>query len=78
MELVFFVGAALVILGGIPIISAAFKSSPLLGVGGFFLAPLFYVYVLTNWHETKKPFMCHVAGLGLLALSTFLGEESPV
>lgn len=69
MEII--VGILLLLVWGAIIISDAFSKSFLWWLACFF-TPLTIIYVILNWHDTKKPFIAYVVGIVLLHMNWFL------
>jgi hypothetical protein len=63
-----FVGLAIFMIGGFMFLIAAFRESVLWGLACLFvpIVPLFFL--ITHWHEAKKPFAIQLIGLAILIL----------
>ena len=66
MSALAYLGVALVIIGGVGTLIAAFKTSILWGVGCILLAPVSLIFLVLHWNVAKNPFFLQLAGLVLL------------
>ena len=64
------IGIALVFIGGIGLLIAAFKESIWWGLGCFFFSPVALVFLILHWHNAKNPFFLQLAGVAVLFLGT--------
>ncbi len=64
------IGIALVFVGGIGLLIAAFKESILWGLGCLFFSPVALVFLILHWREAKNPFFLQLAGVAVIFLGT--------
>ncbi len=74
MEILAFVGIAVLIIGGLGVLIAAFKTSVLWGLGCLMVPPVSLIYLILHWPDAKNPFLLQLVGLGILFVS-FLGDR---
>ena len=74
MEILAFVGIAVLIIGGLGGLIAAFKTSVLWGLGCLMVPPVSLIYLILHWPDAKNPFLLQLVGLGILFVS-FLGDR---
>ena len=60
-----YLGIALLILGGIGTLLAAFKTSILWGLGCLLIAPVSLIFLILHWDVAKNPFFLQLIGLAL-------------
>ena len=63
LEILFWIGIALVVIGGIGFLIAAFKTSILWGLGCIIFPIIQFVFLAVHWREAKNPFLLQVAGI---------------
>ena len=61
-----YLGIALIIIGGIGTLIAAFKTSILWGLGCLLIAPVSLIFLVLHWDVAKNPFFLQLVGLALL------------
>ena len=61
-----YLGIALIIIGGIGTLIAAFKTSILWGLGCLLIAPVSLIFLVLQWDVAKNPFFLQLVGLALL------------
>ena len=64
-------GIALLIIGGIGTLIAAFKTSILWGLGCLLIAPASLIFLVLHWDEAKNPFFLQLVGFAL----AFIGSS---
>lgn len=55
-------GAVLAVIGSIWLLIAAFRQSIWWGLGSILLPLVWLIFVILNWDEAQKPFLCSLAG----------------
>ena len=60
-----YIGIALIIIGGIGTLIAAFKTSFLWGLGCLLIAPVSLIFLILHWDVAKNPFFLQLIGLAL-------------
>ena len=65
MIAVVYLGIALVVIGAIGTLIAAFKTSILWGIGCLLLAPVSLLFLIFHWDVAKNPFFLQLLGLVL-------------
>ena len=65
MIAVVYLGIALVVIGAIGTLIAAFKTSILWGIGCLLLAPVSLLFLIFHWDVAKNPFFLQLIGLAL-------------
>ena len=68
MEVLFYIGIGIFIIGGIGTLIAAFKESLLWGLGCLLFTPISLVFLVLHWQEAKNPFFLQLAGLAVVLL----------
>ena len=61
-----YLGIALIIIGGIGTLIAAFKTSILWGLGCLLIAPVSLIFLVLHWDVAKNPFFLQLVGVALL------------
>ncbi len=74
MELVFWAGLALFVLGGLGMLLAAFKTGVLWGLALIFLAPAVFVFLFLHWDSAKGPFKLQLTGLLIMVAGAYFGQ----
>lgn len=72
MEVLFFSGLALILIGGLWVIARAFATHYLWGMACLFPFVNF-LFVLCHWRVARLPFGVQMVGVGLLVLVSELG-----
>jgi uncharacterized membrane protein len=70
--IIFYVGLAIFIIGGIGLLISAFKTSILWGLACLLIAPVSLIYLVLYWQDAKNPFFLQLIGLVILFASTFI------
>lgn len=65
MQALFWIGLAVMLIGGIGTLIAAFSESLLWGFGCLLLWPVSLLFLVTHWDVAKNPFLLQMAGLVL-------------
>ena len=60
-----YLGIALIVIGGIGTLIAAFKTSILWGLGCLLIAPVSLIFLILHWDVAKNPFFLQVIGIAL-------------
>ena len=60
-----YLGIALLIVGGLGTLIAAFKTSILWGLGCLFIAPVSLLFLIFHWDVAKNPFFLQLFGFAL-------------
>ncbi len=68
MEVLFYIGIGIFIIGGIGTLIAAFKESLLWGLGCLLFTPISLVFLVLHWQKAKNPFFLQVVGLAVVLL----------
>ncbi|WP_321406152.1 hypothetical protein [Tolumonas auensis] len=68
MEVLFYIGIGIFIIGGIGTLIAAFKESLLWGLGCLLFTPISLVFLVLHWQKAKNPFFLQLAGLAVVLL----------
>lgn len=71
----FVLGVIVAAVGGIRLLIAAFRASPLWGLGVLFIGPVSLIFVVTHWYEAKPAFMNQVAGFLIAAVGVVLASS---
>lgn len=64
--LLIYIGIAIIIIGGIGFLIAAFKNSILWGLGCLILSPISIVFLILHWQEAKNPFLLQLIGVAVV------------
>lgn len=64
--LLIYIGIAIIIIGGIGFLIAAFKNSILWGLGCLILSPISIVFLILHWQEAKNPFFLQLIGVAVV------------
>lgn len=70
------VGYVGMLVGGIWLLVAAFKTSVLWGVLSLLVPFASLVFVCKNWDVSKKPFLIQVGGIALIILGVVLSPDA--
>lgn len=73
MELVFWAGFLIFVLGGLGMLLAAFKTGVLWGLALIFLAPTAIVFLFLHWDSAKDPFKLQLLGLAVMFGAVYFG-----
>lgn len=74
--LLIYLGFAIIIIGGIGFLIAAFRNSILWGIGCLLFYPISIVFLIFHWQDAKNPFLLQLVGLGIIFLgSMFISPE---
>ena len=68
--LLIYLGGAIIIIGAIGFLIAAFRNSILWGLGCLLFSPISIVFLILYWQEAKNPFFLQLIGLGLVFLGS--------
>lgn len=68
--LLIYLGFAIIIIGAIGFLIAAFRNSILWGLGCLLFSPISIVFLILYWPEAKNPFFLQLIGLGLVFLGS--------
>lgn len=68
MEVLFYIGIGIFIIGGIGTLIAAFKESLLWGLGCLLFTPISLVFLVLHWQKAKNPFFLQLVGLAVVLL----------
>ncbi len=61
--LLFLVGGAMMLIGGLWLLVVTFQESVLWGLGSLFIPFVSLVFVVMHWEVAKQPFLLNIAGL---------------
>lgn len=75
METIAYIGFGLLLIGGLGLIIAAFRTGIWWGVGSVLFAPVSLVFIIVHWREAKKPFFLQLFGLALIFGAAYLSDE---
>lgn len=78
MEFFAFIGLAIVIIGSIGFLIAAFKQSILWGLGCLLFAPISFIFLFMHWPEAKNPFLLQLVGILVLFLAALTQAETGI
>lgn len=67
--LLFILGFALLLIGGIWLLVVTFQESIGWGIGSILIPIVSLVFVIMHWDISKKPFLIQIAGLAVLILA---------
>ncbi len=68
--LLIYLGFAIIIIGAIGFLIAAFRNSILWGLGCLLFSPISIVFLILYWQEAKNPFFLQLIGLGVVFLGS--------
>mgnify|MGYP003622674706 FL=1 len=68
--LLIYLGFAIIIIGAIGFLIAAFRNSILWGLGCLLFYPVSIVFLILYWQEAKNPFFLQLIGLGVVFLGS--------
>lgn len=71
MPILMFLGVALVVVGGIGTLIAAFRTSLVWGLACFLFAPASLAFLILHWDVARNPFLLQLAGTGLVFVEAF-------
>lgn len=67
-----YLGLALLVIGGIGTLIAAFKTGILWGIGCLLIAPVSLIFLILHWDVAKNPFFLQLAGIAVLFVGSSL------
>lgn len=70
--IIFFIGLAIAIFGGIWFLIEAFKVSVWWGLGCLFISIISLIFLCMHFQEAKKPFFINLAGAVLMILGMII------
>lgn len=65
------IGLVVGIVGSLMVVAVAFRQSLLWGLGSLFLAPVWLIFIVLHWEESKRGFFISLAGTAILFLGVF-------
>ena len=68
--LLIYLGFAIIIIGAIGFLIAAFRNSILWGLGCLLFSPISIVFLVLYWQQAKNPFFLQLIGLGVVFLGS--------
>ena len=68
--LLIYLGFAIIIIGAIGFLIAAFRNSILWGLGCLLFSPISIVFLVLYWQQAKNPFFLQLVGLGVVFLGS--------
>lgn len=68
--LLIYLGGAIIIIGAIGFLIAAFRNSILWGLGCLLFSPISIVFLILYWQQAKNPFFLQLIGLGVVFLGS--------
>ena len=68
--LLIYLGFAIIIIGAIGFLIAAFRNSILWGLGCLLFSPISIVFLILYWQQAKNPFFLQLIGLGVVFLGS--------
>lgn len=71
MEILFYLGLFVFIIGGIGTLIAAFKTSIWWGLGCLLVAPVSLLFLVMNWGVAKNPFFLQLFGVGIMLSGSY-------
>lgn len=75
MQILAWIGIALIVIGGIGFLIAAFKESILWGLGCIIFPVIQLVFLVMHWREAKNPFLLQVVGIvAVIIAASFIGD----
>lgn len=78
MEILALIGIIIIIIGGLGLLIAAFRTSILWGIACLIISPVAIIYVILYWNEAKNPFLLQLSGVVILLISGSMGANSPL
>jgi hypothetical protein len=69
-------GVAIMAVGGIMFLVAAFRESTMWGIGCLLFSPVSLIFLILHWQEAKKPFLIQLAGLPFVVLAVLLADPA--
>ena len=77
--IVMWVGLALMLVGALLFVIAAFREGILWGLAVLFLPIVSIIFLIVHWHRAKDPFLMQVSGFifVLIAVSTLAAKLPP-
>tara|TARA_B100000609_G_scaffold187541_1_gene173064 strand:- start:508 stop:768 length:261 start_codon:yes stop_codon:yes gene_type:complete len=76
--IIFFIGIAISLVGGIWFLIEAFKESIWWGLGCLLISFVSLIFLCMHFQAVKKPFFIQLAGLALLIIGSFMMPEATV
>jgi len=71
VEILFYLGLFVFIVGGIGTLIAAFKTSIWWGLGCLLVAPASLLFLVMNWGVAKNPFFLQLVGVAIIFLGSY-------
>ena len=71
IDIIFYLGLGIFIIGGIGLLIAAFRTSILWGLAVLLIAPVALIYLVVHWQDAKGPFKLQVFGLIIIAVLAY-------
>ncbi|CAG35464.1 hypothetical protein [Desulfotalea psychrophila] len=71
LDILFFVGFAICLFGGIAFLIAAFSTGIIWGLACLFIAPVQIIYLIIHFREAKGPFLIQVVGGIIMFLASY-------
>lgn len=78
MPLLAWIGFAVIVVGGIGFLIAAFRVSILWGLGCLLLPIIQLVFLVAHWSEAKNPFLLQLLGLAIMFVAVVLFGDTDV
>ena len=75
MEVLAYIGIAIVVVGGIGFLISAFKTSIWWGIGCILISPVSLVFLFMNWTEAKNPFFLQLIGLAIFYVAASMSGD---
>lgn len=75
MQILVWIGIALIVIGGLGFFIAAFKESVLWGLGCIVFPIIQLVFLVMHWREAKTPFLLQVFGIVIVGIAVGLGDR---
>lgn len=69
MVALYYLGLAVVVIGGLGMVIAAFKTSIWWGIACLLISPVSLIFLVLHWDVAKNPFFLQLAGVALLLLA---------
>ncbi|SER20040.1 Excalibur calcium-binding domain-containing protein [Amphritea atlantica] len=75
-EIILFIGIGILIIGGIGLLIAAFRTSILWGLAVLLIAPVAVIYLVVHWQDAKGPFKLQIIGLLIIVVVANMNDGS--